>query len=68
MKTGAYWFKFLTDKEQEEFKENLTAKDFEIDMTLNFESFEEFISGAFLWKKTNQGDKYWKQISQRKTD
>ena len=20
MKTGAYWFKFLTDKEQEEFK------------------------------------------------
>lgn len=69
MKTGAYWFSFLTEKEQEEFKVNCGSdEDFEIDMILTFKSFENFILDCFLWENTTQGFKYWSKISQRKTD
>lgn len=67
MKTGAYWFSFLTEKEQEEFKVN--CDEFNgIDMALDVESFEDFIHDYFIWKSTPQGYKYWHEISQRKTD
>ena len=67
MKTGAYWFKFLTDKEQEEFKVNC-GKYFNRILKHDFNKFSDFIYSSFMWDKTKQGGDYWSKISQRKTD
>lgn len=67
MKTGAYWFKFLTEKEQEEFKVNCGGW-FDFKMVNNYMNFKSFITSSFNWVKTPQGTKYWHEISQRKTD
>lgn len=66
MKTGAYWFKFLTDKEQEEFKVNTKFLNYK--MKEEKSSFNEFIIHSFVWEETPQGYDYWHEISQRKTD
>ena len=67
MKTGAYWFKFLTDKEQEEFKVNCGGK-FDEYLNKKHDSFGLFIALKFSWMNTEQGEDYWHEISQRKTD
>lgn len=32
----------------------------------NKNNYEDFIIGAFIWKDTIEGDKYWRKISKRK--
>lgn len=66
MKTGEYWFHFLTEKEQEEFKGNVSEHRFNYLMGNEEASFKYFISGAFTWDRTPQGFLYWNKISQRK--
>lgn len=69
MKTGAYWFKFLTDKEQEEFKVNSKKEKCLIkNMNDKFESFDKFIYGSFIHANTPQDYNYWHEISQRKVE
>ena len=69
MKTGAYWFKFLTDKEQEEFKLNCRLDGrFDYVMEKEIDHFKRFLMLVFPWGATLQGFKYWHEISQRKTD
>lgn len=74
MKTGAYWFKLLTDKEQEEFKVNFEKfnvtnfKRFEDYLKYKFGRFDSFICWAFVHANTKQGKEYWYEISQRKID
>ncbi len=64
MKRGAYWFKFLTEKEQEEFKEN--AIDYKgygwyyyLTNHYRCSSFHEFILRAFVWCDTKQEIDSW---------
>jgi hypothetical protein len=62
MKKGSEWFKLLSEKEQQEFKENCRRFTF----TMNEKSeFEVFIMSAFVWSNTTQGWDYWNEISER---
>jgi hypothetical protein len=65
MKKGSKWFKLLSEKEQQEFKEN--CGDFEMRINDKYISFELFVLCCFPWKKTKQGVKYWNEISERYT-
>ena len=62
MKTGGEWFKLLSKKEQQQFKENID--DF-ICLISEEIDFEFFISSAFNWKDSPQGWDYWNNISRR---
>lgn len=69
MKTGVYWFKFLTEKEQEEFKVNCRTEDrFNHVMGGEIKSFKSFLMLSFPWQATSQKFKYWDEISQRKVE
>lgn len=63
MKTGIYWFAFLSENEQKEFRIN--CDDFYDYMDSEIESFRAFISFAFDWIDTLQGHDYWLKISNR---
>lgn len=63
MKTGIYWFAFLSEQEQREFRIN--CDDFYEYMDSEIESFDFFISLAFDWIDTPQGNDYWIEISNR---
>jgi hypothetical protein len=63
MKKGSEWFKLLSEKEQQEFKENCI--DFEDTMNYPYKSFKWFIMEAFIWSDTPQGLDYWNEISKR---
>ena len=62
MKKGSEWFKLLSEKEQEEFKEN--CDDFEYIMEKEC-GFYDFLLSSFIWIETPQGHKYWNEISKR---
>jgi hypothetical protein len=62
---GIECFKKLTIEEQSYFKEN-TGKEFNKIMTSNFLTWELFIwFSGFDWSESNQGFKYWYEISKR---
>jgi hypothetical protein len=65
MKKGSYWFSFLSEKEQKEFRENCEKQDRDINskMDSNYRSFGDFILCSFNWDKTSEGIKYWSNIS-----
>jgi hypothetical protein len=71
MKKGIYWFAYLSEKEQKEFREN--CKDFHEYMCNYFHEYMDsemgcfrfFISLAFDWIDTPQGNDYWSEISNR---
>jgi hypothetical protein len=65
METGSYWFKFLSETEQKEFRENVKG-DWEFLMEHEEENFAGFIACAFIWEYTPQGHDYWREISERK--
>ena len=64
MKTGIYWFSFLSEKEQAEFREN--CDDFHEYIQIESFSFRAFIALDFDWIDTPQGQDYWLEISNRK--
>jgi hypothetical protein len=64
MKTGIYWFAFLSEQEQREFRIN--CENFYDYMDSEIESFEYFIAVAFDWIETPQGTDYWFEIHNRK--
>jgi hypothetical protein len=68
MKKGSYWFSFLSEKEQKEFRENVKKVDDNFTELMNkeYSSFEFFISTSFLYSGTAQGFSYWVEISNRK--
>lgn len=66
MKTGAYYFAKLSEKEQGEFREN--CDNFEWLINEEFESFNGFIEAAFFWRNTTQGYDYREEIANRKID
>lgn len=63
MKTGIYWFAFLSEQEQKEFRIN--CDDFYEYINDEYFSFDFFISLAFDWIDTPQGNDYWIEISNR---
>jgi hypothetical protein len=65
MKKCSYWFEFLSEIEQKEYKEN-TKVDWDILMELEEPDFENFITCGFIWEGTPQGKDYWSKISERK--
>lgn len=64
MKKGIYWFAFLSEQEQKEFRAN--CENFHEYMDSEIESFRDFICFAFDWIDTLQGQDYWREISKRK--
>lgn len=64
MKKGSYWFSFLSEVEQRNFRAN--CKEFYDKMELEEESFYQFILGAFDWEESPEGLWYWDLISKRK--
>jgi hypothetical protein len=62
MKKGSEWFKLLSEKEQQEFKEN--CGDFKKAMSYR-SSWFRFIARAFEWMTSPQGHYYWQEISER---
>jgi hypothetical protein len=64
MKKVSEWFELLSEKEQQQFKEN--CEYFEIIMSDKYISFELFLMCSFTWSCTNEGYKYWEKISKRK--
>jgi hypothetical protein len=65
METCSYWFKFLSETEQKEFRENVKG-DWEFLMEHQQEDFGNFVACAFIWEGTSQGHEYWREISERK--
>ena len=63
MKKGNYWFSFLSEKEQKEFREN--CKDFHEYIQIEYFSFDCFISLSFDWIDSPQGHDYWFNIANR---
>ena len=61
MKKGSYWFSFLSEVEQRNFRAN--CKEFHEKMELEEESFYEFILGSFDWQASPEGLWYWDLIS-----
>lgn len=70
MKTGKHYFGLLTEDEQRNFKEACEEQrdDFNILMGLHYRTFEQFIECGFHWNFTQQGFKYWCEISVSKRD
>jgi hypothetical protein len=71
MKKGSEWFELLSEKEQQQFKDNYINEENEEDFNLylkedTFASFSDFIFGSFHFVNTKQGHKYWFNISKRK--
>jgi hypothetical protein len=64
MKKGIYWFSFLNEKEQTEFREN--CEDFHLYISMEYLNFKSFITNAFDWIETKQGNDYWYLIYNRK--
>jgi hypothetical protein len=78
MKKGSYWFGFLSEKEQAEFKQNFLSRsesipEFQIFenpfetfcLDREFSSLREYVLFAFMWATTEQGFQYWCEISYR---
>jgi hypothetical protein len=63
MKKGIYWFAFLSEQEQREFRIN--CDDFYEYMDSEIGCFRFFIGSAFDWIDTPQGQGYWREISKR---
>jgi hypothetical protein len=61
METCSYWFKFLSETEQKEFRENVKG-DWEFLMEHQQEDFGNFVACAFFGKKHHKdmsiGEKY----------
>jgi hypothetical protein len=68
MKKGIYWFAKLSEKEQNEFRENCKNQDdnFHTQMEWECDTFYVFIAGAFVWGNTIQSSQYWNTIANRK--
>jgi hypothetical protein len=67
METCSYWFKFLSETEQKEYKANVENAKLDWDWLLEHEenNFQSFIRCGFTWKGTPQGNDYWFEISKR---
>ena len=67
MKKGSYWFSFLSEKEQKEFRENVKKADDNFTKLMNneYSSFEFLITTSFWCDGTPQGGVYWYEISKR---
>lgn len=63
MKTGKEWFALLTKKQQKQYEANVQMNMFEHKIETKYQSFEVFITGAFVWTETPEGEYYWKQIA-----
>ena len=70
MKKGVYWFSFLSEKEQKEYRINCEHgdEDFHKIMDEEFSCFNYFIAQGFWWDETPQGNDYWAEISERHKD
>ncbi len=67
MKKGSYWFSFLSEKEQKEFRENCIVEENNFNKYIDkeFQSFKEFMLNVFSWYCTPQCHEYWSRISNR---
>jgi hypothetical protein len=70
MKKGSYWFSFLSEKEQKEFRENVKNEDddFHELMDDEFRSFEFFLKASFLFINSKEGYEYWNLICKREVE
>lgn len=64
MKKGIEWFAYLSEQEQKEFRDN--CKYFHEYIQIEHRLFEYFITLAFWFDETPQGNDYWMAISRRK--
>ena len=71
MKKGSYWFSFLSEQEQKEFRENVKNvknaenRNFSDLINEEYRLFEYFMSSAFWFDETPQGHDYWWSILKR---
>lgn len=67
MKKGSYWFSFLSEKEQKEFRENVKNAENNFPELMNdeYRLFEHFMTLAFWFDYTPQGHDYWWTILKR---
>ena len=67
MKKGSYWFSFLSEQEQKEFRENVknAENNFHELMNEEYRLFEYFITLAFWYDETPQGHDDWMEICKR---
>lgn len=63
---GKEWIKHLGDLERKLFEINLkNGHEADWYMGRDYDSFFGFISGAFSWLNTPEGDLYWRDIAYR---
>lgn len=70
MENGHYYFAFLTEEEQKQYKENFDKYStnlfgWEDWNSEQFENFESYILRAFPWSSSKQKHTYWANISDR---
>ena len=67
MKKGSYWFSFLSEQEQKEFRENAknAGANFTEIINSEYRLFEHFMTLAFWFDETPQGHDYWWAILKR---
>ena len=61
MKKGSYWFAFLSEKQQSEFRANVEERFYEM-MDANYKDVHSFLSGSFTWSESPEGGDYWVKI------
>lgn len=67
-KPNSEWLTFMTPEEQKKFKtayleQGNTEEDFEHFLLQKLNSFNSFVSAAFVWSFTEQGESYWRNIA-----
>lgn len=67
MKKGSYWFSFLSEQEQKEFRKNVKNGEDNFPELMNdeYRLFEHFMTLAFWYDETPQGHDYWWKILKR---
>lgn len=67
-KDGHYWLNSLTSEERKRFLGYVGEEHEDVYFYLSkeFNSFTDFVTGAFLWGSTDEGHGYWYGVSLRK--
>ncbi len=64
---GHEYYSMLDEVEQEKFNNNfatcrITDDNLSVYLDDEYKHFDEFVGSAFIFSKTPEGDKYWKEI------
>ena len=61
-KAGLEWLELMPEPYKEQARANIDKIESEILLKIYFPTFYEFITGAFIWEDSPQGQRYWEKF------